>query len=174
MQELTSFNSTRCIRNLHGRTFDLNYQEAFNSTRCIRNLILDPYLCFSGWLLSTPHGALGTPGKLYELCEYVIAFNSTRCIRNRKGKAKTNPTGRLTFNSTRCIRNIVLDCYFNQCFYTLSTPHGALGTSTILISTGCGEAFNSTRCIRNGKVYELAEYLIEAFNSTRCIRNILI
>ena len=123
------------------------------------------------FLLSTPHGTLGTGWLVGLHASYSTPFNSTRYIRNdiehiwlsfcnfsfNSTRYIRNPLDAASqkwrsaaFNSTRYIRNLgSLNRSAQQSL--LSTPHGTLGTGGgDEIRVEAGMSFNSTRYIRNG------------------------
>ena len=142
-----TFNSTRCIRNLKQKLELEKIKKTFNSTRCIRNRIF----CVGmrrNFLLSTPHGALGTiTGKSVT---HVVMNFQLHTVHQEHYIEDFKIMEFAAFNSTRCIRNPKGDAC-SRCLSLLSTPHGALGTSLEEVDEFMHLAFNSTRCIRNLK-----------------------
>ncbi len=87
--------------------FKFFQENTFNSTRCIRNL-LQKCICCSFPILSTPHGALGTPRTFGSRIYCLLRLSTPH---GALGTKKSPPQGRAREK--------------------LSTPHGALGTNTI-------------------------------------------
>ena len=78
--------------------------------------------------LSTPHGALGTQRVNQGRCSYNKHLFQLHTVHQEplRGRFEMIPVD-LSFNSTRCIRNKDIK-EFRFPLYSLSTPHGALGT----------------------------------------------
>ncbi len=98
---------------------------SFNSTRCIRNFRNHKRRTFLNALLSTPHGALGAVSKLPA---YASKTGFQLHTVHQEPQLPLHNTTRIRpFNSTRCIRSNSFQQSHRSFLLTLSTPHGALG-----------------------------------------------
>ncbi len=217
--QVANFQLHTVHQELRGRNKDAKKCEAFNSTRCIRNVeeTLNTFTpCQDSFQLHTVHQEQPWLAGIPVL--QVTPFNSTRCIRNMSEMLITKKINFVAFqlhtvHQEQCKHNQKLLSLPNafqlhtvhqehEASQTslagrtgLSTPHGALGTSSQKNSDSGQEiSFNSTRCIRNkGLIQRIMQMSILStphgalgtfndknnnkkritpFNSTRCIRNL--
>ncbi len=154
LQQQQPFNSTRCIRNEHiSIPISYNHIHGFQLHTVHQEHDVDEEKDCLSVILSTPHGALGTPPA------WVLSDNmpsSQDCfqlhtVHQELEGLPLQDESVDSFNSTRCIRNVVPGLEASLPSWT----------------------FNSTRCIRNIQSLSKKEIPYRAFNSTRCIRNMV-